>query len=203
MKDIMKTKSEILTYLWITVGVCLLWTLWLFHAYSDGPQVSTFRTFLDATPIVILIIAIAAIIRITPPGPTRSAAEIQPDIPDYPPLLQIFGVIGVIVGVTLGIWARKHSPHMGIGEMITKWDSYILEEWQYYTAMIAAVLLILGGVGAFLRSVFESVPIMEMMFSGKTESGLDKIKRAKELFDSGAIDAAEYKKIKKSAINQK
>jgi len=43
------------------------------------------------------------------------------------------GIVFALLGLSIFLWASRHSPHMGIGEMITQgMDNYILKE-PFYT----------------------------------------------------------------------
>ena len=118
--------------------------------------------------------------------------------------LQVSGGVAIAIAIGLFMWARAHSPNMGFGEMMTQMDSYILKPPVYYGAIIIAVLFAIGGAINLVKSLQMegkkglSIP---KIFTGEG-SGLDQIKKAKELLDAGAIDAAEFEKIKKEALDR-
>lgn len=118
--------------------------------------------------------------------------------------MQISGIFGLAVGILLFVWARSHSPNMGFGEMMTKMDSYILKPEVYYGAITIAVLFALGGAINLVKSL--QAEGKKGLNIGKILTGegssLDEIKKAKELLDAGAIDAAEFERIKKSAMER-
>ena len=62
-----------------------------------------------------------------------------------PITLGISGFFGIILGLFIFLWARAHSPHMGFGEMLTKFNSYVIKEPQYsFILLFAAGLGIVG-----------------------------------------------------------
>lgn len=117
-----------------------------------------------------------------------------------PGALRATAIVGIMLGLALGFWARAHSPHMGFGEMMTKMDSYMINEPAYYAFMGVAALLVLLGAGAFFTSLGTPVPA-GAAFPPGVGSSLDQIKKAKELLDAGAITAPEFEKIKKTALD--
>ncbi len=56
------------------------------------------------------------------------------------------GIISLILGLAVFLWAREHSPRMGFGEMLTKMDSYILKPELYNVVLIICALLGLNGL---------------------------------------------------------
>ena len=117
---------------------------------------------------------------------------------------QFSGIFALVVGILLFMWARAHSPNMGFGEMITKMDSYIIKPPVYYSAIIIAVLFAIGGAINLVKSLQTdgSKPLNIAKILSGAGSSLDQIKKAKELLDAGAIDAAEFEKIKKDALDR-
>jgi len=67
-------------------------------------------------------------------------------------ILQVVGVLGIITGLGIGLWARSHSPHMGFMEMARKWDSFYLKEPAYYGILAIAVLFGLAGIISIAKS---------------------------------------------------
>lgn len=109
------------------------------------------------------------------------------------------GVITVSIGVALGYWALSHSPNMGLGGLLTHYDSYILKPPFYYSVMTIAAIFVLGGATTLIKRII--ITISDSRSEGNP-SRLDDIKKAKELLDAGAIDQSEYDKIKRSALGQ-
>jgi hypothetical protein len=73
-------------------------------------------------------------------------------------ILQVIGVFGIITGLGIGLWARSHSPHMGLMEMVRKWDSFYLKEPAYYGILAIAVLSGLAGIISIAKS-FMPAPV--------------------------------------------
>ena len=74
----------------------------------------------------------------------------------------------------------------------------MLRFWYFLLMLFWLVIGIQGGVRLFKSPEGKKIG---KMFSAE-ESGLDKIKKAKELLDAGAIDAAEFEKIKKAELEK-
>ena len=70
--------------------------------------------------------------------------------------LQVTGIIGLVIGLVIAMWARSHSPHMGFMEMMSKSDSFILKEPFYYVILIIAVLIGLAGITRIVKSFIPS-----------------------------------------------
>jgi hypothetical protein len=82
-----------------------------------------------------------------PPLPSRSVT--QPRKRNFSsPKIKIFfgaavgslGFLFILFAIAVGFWARAHSPHMGFGQMMTKWDSYFIRE-PWYELIIGAVII--------------------------------------------------------------
>ena len=116
--------------------------------------------------------------------------------------MQVSGVVELVIGIGIFIWARAHSPNMGFGEMLTKADSFILKEPVYYAVLGIAALFAIGGIINVVKSLGADGKTALNVAKSLTgqDTGLEKIKKAKELLDAGAIDAAEFAKIKKEAL---
>lgn len=66
-------------------------------------------------------------------------------------VLMVGGVTYALLGLFLFLWASWHSPHMGIGDMITQgMDNYILKEPFYTFILLFAAALGLLGITLFV-----------------------------------------------------
>jgi len=64
-----------------------------------------------------------------------------------------FGVLFLMLGAGLFVWAQGNSPNMSFGEMMRKGpDGLILAPWAYNTALVVATLLVLRGLVLVLRA---------------------------------------------------
>jgi len=61
------------------------------------------------------------------------------------------GVVAVVAALAISLWAHGHSPHMGFGEMLMNWDSYIIKEPFYSIIMILAATTGIVGAVAIVR----------------------------------------------------
>lgn len=59
---------------------------------------------------------------------------------------QVVGFVLILVAVGLYFFASEHNPNMGLGDMITHLDGWMLAKPIYYGVMILAALLALVGV---------------------------------------------------------
>ena len=50
------------------------------------------------------------------------------------------GFIFLIIGISIYVWAESHSPNLGVAEMMTKMDSYILKRPFYNISIIIAAI---------------------------------------------------------------
>lgn len=117
-----------------------------------------------------------------------------------PRVMQATGIFASIAGLILVFWSRAHSPYMGLGEMMTKPNTFILKEGAYYILLMTSAGLILGGVFLFIKGFVGLNPNFAKALSGAKGSRLDELRKAKELLDSGAIDADEFERIKKTEL---
>jgi len=58
----------------------------------------------------------------------------------------IRGIISLVLGLGVFLWAREHSPNMGFGEMLTKLNSYMIQPTVYNIILIICALLAINGV---------------------------------------------------------
>lgn len=58
----------------------------------------------------------------------------------------IRGIISLVVGLGIFLWAREHSPYMGLGAMLARMDSFVLQPKVYNGALIISALLGLNGL---------------------------------------------------------
>lgn len=114
--------------------------------------------------------------------------------------LRIIGGVSLSISILTALWARAHSPNMGFGEAITKLDSYILNQPIYYTVLLAAGLFAVGGAVCVILSFKETIPSPPNLPISNTH--IDDLIKAQKLFDSGAIDASEYQKLKDTILNK-
>ena len=114
--------------------------------------------------------------------------------------MQLSGIVVIVLGAGLLLWARGHSPNMGFGEMMMMdANGYIIKQPLYNGILIIGGLAILSGVINLVRS-FQAEGATGANSPAAQPAGLDRIKQAKELLDAGAIDAAEFEKIKKETL---
>lgn len=70
-----------------------------------------------------------------------------------------WGSAMVICGLALYLWARPHSPHMGLGEMLVALgmdpNAYYIREPLYSLIVVAAAALGLGGCVLLIRALIE------------------------------------------------
>lgn len=63
------------------------------------------------------------------------------------------GLVAVVIALAIALWAHSHSPHMGFGEMLMNWDSYIIKEPFYSIIMMIAATSGIAGIVAVVRGV--------------------------------------------------
>lgn len=114
--------------------------------------------------------------------------------------LRIIGAAAVSVSILIALWARAHSPNMGFDELMIKLDSYILKQPIYYVIMLVAALIAVGGAVSIILSFNTVTPTLLDLPSPNIQ--LEDLTKAKQLYDSGAIDATEYQKIKNAILNK-
>jgi len=39
----------------------------------------------------------------------------------------IIGIVNIVIALVVYLWASNHSPHMDLGEMLLKYDSYLIK----------------------------------------------------------------------------
>jgi hypothetical protein len=61
------------------------------------------------------------------------------------------GIVAIVIALVISLWAHGHSPHMGLGEMLMNWNSYIINEPFYSIIMIAAATTAIAGMIAIVR----------------------------------------------------
>ncbi len=111
----------------------------------------------------------------------------------------LIGIILMVVGVGLGLFAYAHRPITGIMDGMQRVDSWAFKTEAYYGILFIAALFVLAGILRLVLGISASSAASKPSVAG--ESKLDQIKKAKELLDAGAITAAEFEKIKKSALD--
>ena len=113
----------------------------------------------------------------------------------WPILPLVAGVVGFII-----YFVRWQSLSGGMAGFAAAFDQNLalLRFWYFILMLFWLVIGIRGAVKLFKSPEGKK---LGKMFSGE-DTGLDKIKKAKELLDAGAIDAAEFEKIKKGALEQ-
>ena len=52
----------------------------------------------------------------------------------------IGGIISTLAGLIIYLWLRGHSPHMGFGQMLMKYDTYIIKEPVYSIIVVLAAI---------------------------------------------------------------
>ncbi len=109
------------------------------------------------------------------------------------------GAVLIIIGLAIGLFAFAHRPPVGFVDAMNREGSWMFKSGAYYTILFIAALCGLAGVLRLAKG--KKTPNIAKILSGEGSS-LDQIKKAKELLDSGAIDATEYEKIKKKALEQ-
>lgn len=68
----------------------------------------------------------------------------------------VIGVVNIIIGLAIYLWASSHSPHMDFGEMLMKYDSYIIKEPIYTIIILIAAALGLGGLIILIKDLTAS-----------------------------------------------
>ena len=113
----------------------------------------------------------------------------------WPILPLVTGVVGFII-----YFVRWQSLSGGMAGFAAAFDQNLalLRFWYFILMVFWLVIGIRGGVRLFKSPEGKKIG---KMFSAE-ESGLDKIKKAKELLDAGAIDTAEFEKIKKAELEK-
>lgn len=101
-------------------------------------------------------------------------------------------------GVGIALFARAHRPIEGFMDALGRGPTAWAFKPEFYTGILLfAALCGLAGILRIVRG--NRVPNIAKMLS-KEESGLERIKAAKELLNAGAIDAAEFDRIKMRAL---
>jgi uncharacterized membrane protein len=113
----------------------------------------------------------------------------------WPILPLVVGVVGFII-----YFVRFQSLSGGMAGFAAAFDQNLalLRSW-YFILMLFWLVIGIRGAVKLLKSPEGNK--LGKMFSGE-DTGLDKIKKAKELLDAGAIDTAEFDKIKKEALER-
>ena len=106
------------------------------------------------------------------------------------------GSLAIVIGLAIGFYAYIHRPVTGLFDAAQRADSWVFKQNPYYGLVAFAGLLVLAGILRFIKA--------EKAASSPSGEGssLDEIRKAKELLDSGAIDATEFEKIKKTALGK-
>ena len=104
-------------------------------------------------------------------------------------LITIFIVIFIVIGIGLGLFAMYFIQR----------PDYNSRAFGPYGILFFAALFALAGILRLAQG--KKASNIGKILSGEG-SGLDQIKKAKELLDAGAIDAAEFERIKRSALDQ-
>ena len=106
------------------------------------------------------------------------------------------GVIQIVAGIAIGLLAYSRRPD-AIPDSLDYW---VLKPNVYYAILFVAALCALAGIISIVKWTKTS-PVGNV-HSGSEGSSLDEIKKAKALFDEGAIDEVEFKKIKQKALER-
>ena len=109
------------------------------------------------------------------------------------------GVILIVICIALGLFTYAHRPPDGFVDAMNRGDTWVFKSGIYYVIMFIVALIGLAGIMRLVKG--KKTPEIARILSGEGSS-LDQIKKAKELLDSGAIDSAEFEKIKKKALER-
>ena len=109
------------------------------------------------------------------------------------------GVMQIVLGIGIALFACAHRPPTGFMDEINRAGSWYFKPGMYYVILFIAALFALAGILRLVQG--KKAPKIAQILSGEGSS-LDQIKKAKELLDSGAIDAAEFERIKKTALER-
>ncbi len=105
---------------------------------------------------------------------------------------KIVGWVQIGVGLRLVLFASEHRPVSGLVDAMSRRETWVFNPLPYYLVLLFAALLVWFG---YIR--------VRGRRAARREDGgeaLERITKAKELLDAGAIDPGEFERIKKEAL---